>query len=356
MQLFTIKYKPRKLDQIVGQRRGITELLDFLKNFPKQRAVIIYGPPGIGKTAVVYALANQFDYELVNVDSSTLTKENEWKIKGIFSGSLFGKKKIIFIDEVDNVSSISRIVNLVKTATIPVIMTANDAYDPRIRRLREISKLIEFKRIRKDIIVSYLKTICERERIRVNEKEIRKIAEDSEGDLRAALNDLYIYLVDKKKIESYRLTQKNIFNALRNLFDSRSLDEIDVGDIDFDTIFQWIVENVENVYDKKGTEKMFEFLSISDLFNGLIKRKQYFPLKYYSHEIAFLGVLASSKHRKSGFTRLYPPKRINYLFKTKKKREEVMEKIEEFFGEVKCSRYKIEKYYLPFLDLWTEHF
>lgn len=51
MQPFTIKYRPKITNEVIGQDTAIKHLKDFVVNFKKQRknAALIYGPSGVGQ-------------------------------------------------------------------------------------------------------------------------------------------------------------------------------------------------------------------------------------------------------------------------------------------------------------------
>ena len=55
---WTEKYRPKKLDEVVGHKEVITTLKAFVKqkNMPN---LLFAGPPGIGKTTATLALANE---------------------------------------------------------------------------------------------------------------------------------------------------------------------------------------------------------------------------------------------------------------------------------------------------------
>jgi len=73
IMLFTKKYAPKKLADILGndeQREKIKQwILNWMHN-KKKKALLIYGPPGIGKTAIAYALRDEFDLELIEMNAS----------------------------------------------------------------------------------------------------------------------------------------------------------------------------------------------------------------------------------------------------------------------------------------------
>ena len=77
------KYKPRSLREVVGNEEAKGKLAEWAhswqKTVPKKRALFLYGPPGIGKTVSVEALANDFDMELVQSNASDYRTEDAVK-------------------------------------------------------------------------------------------------------------------------------------------------------------------------------------------------------------------------------------------------------------------------------------
>ena len=65
-----MRYEP-SLKEIVGQAKAISTILQFLQHFKPGKALLLYGPPGVGKTATVHAIAREYGLELVELDSST---------------------------------------------------------------------------------------------------------------------------------------------------------------------------------------------------------------------------------------------------------------------------------------------
>ncbi|MEM2970507.1 MAG: AAA family ATPase, partial [Candidatus Bathyarchaeia archaeon] len=71
---WTIKYKPKTLDEVVGNKEAKDAMLKWIrewdKNPPRKRALFMYGPPGTGKTVAAEALANDLAMELVQNNAS----------------------------------------------------------------------------------------------------------------------------------------------------------------------------------------------------------------------------------------------------------------------------------------------
>jgi len=55
----TEEYRPKTFDEIKGQDMTIKKLLNFIKNFPKKKALILQGPAGTGKSSLAYVLASE---------------------------------------------------------------------------------------------------------------------------------------------------------------------------------------------------------------------------------------------------------------------------------------------------------
>ncbi|MBI2111987.1 AAA family ATPase [Candidatus Woesearchaeota archaeon] len=123
MALFTTTYAPKNSNQVFGQEKALAELKEFITNYKKQKqkAALLYGPIGNGKTSSIYALAKELGFDILEINSSDLRNEaNISSFLGSALGqqSLFFTPKLILIDEVDNVSGTK------DRGCIPAILTA----------------------------------------------------------------------------------------------------------------------------------------------------------------------------------------------------------------------------------------
>ena len=150
---FTKKYAPKSLKDIKGQDKSISELKGLIKDYKKQkkRAIWIYGPSGCGKTSVVYALAYEFEYELIEVNASDFRNQEQIKQKvggAVFQHSLFSKGKIILVDEVDGLAGredrggVQELIRIIEKTQFPVILTATNPWDFKFNTLRSRCSLI----------------------------------------------------------------------------------------------------------------------------------------------------------------------------------------------------------------------
>src|SRR3989344_4249726 len=153
MKNWAEKYRPRKTKEILGQDEALSKMKGYIsKNVP----VLVHGPAGVGKTSAIYAIANEMDYEVLEINASDQRNKNQIELvvkNAVNQMSLFGKGKLILIDEVDGVAGnedrggVSAIANVLKEAKQPIILTANNPWDARLNPIRKASKLIEFKEI-----------------------------------------------------------------------------------------------------------------------------------------------------------------------------------------------------------------
>ncbi len=344
---WTVKHKPETLGEVVGNREAVAELISWLrsweKGIPKKRAALLYGPPGIGKTAAVEALANDWNLELVEKNASDYrTEEAVQKFAGLASqyGTLFRKKRLILFDELDGLTGredrggVGAIIRVVKQARCPIILIANNAYNPRLSSLRFYCLLIQFKKPPARDVAKRLKQICEREGIEPEEEALKFIAQRSQGDVRSAINDLQALAQGKKRLTYedvswlvHRDRKDAIFNVLRLIFYSKSCDAaktaVDMADVDPNMLFEWIYENMPyHLRSPEDLAKAMESLAIADLYRSRIRQTQNWKLTRYVIDFMTAGVaVAREKTKPAGFVPLRFPERIKMLSRTKRERQ-----------------------------------
>ncbi|MEM2261685.1 MAG: AAA family ATPase, partial [Ignisphaera sp.] len=134
--------------EIADQEEAKSKVLEWLNKWPNvpKKALLLYGPPGCGKTSLVEAIANEYGYELIEMNASDFRRKTDIEriaLRASTSQSLFGfSRKIILLDEVDGISSkedegaLEAVQELVEKTSVPIIMTANNPWDQNLRILR----------------------------------------------------------------------------------------------------------------------------------------------------------------------------------------------------------------------------
>jgi len=343
---WTVKHKPKSLAEIVGNKEAIQNFVNWIKSWekgaPKKRAAFLYGSPGTGKTITVEALANDFQMELVEKNASDYrTEEAINHFAGLASqyGSLFGGKRIVLLDELDGLTGtadkggVKAITEIVKTAHCPIVLIANNAYDPRFANLRNYCLLIEFKKPPTGEVTKHLKGICIREGIQADEDALKFIAQRSGGDIRSAVNDLQALAQGKKKLAyedvswlGYRDRQDTIFNVLRMIIYGRtcisSKQALDMADVDIDMLFEWIYENVPaHLTDPHDLARAMDALSMADVYRGRIRSTHDWSFTRYVVDYMTAGVAMARQNTKAGgWIPFKFPTRIQMLSRSKAER------------------------------------
>lgn len=317
------KYRPECFSDLVGRGKAVQKVKDFVENFPKKRALILHGPAGTGKTSLAYALASETDSEIMEINASDL--RNKEQIKSILGESskqksLFNKNKILLVDEVDGIcrkdyGAIPELIRLIKETNYPILITANNIWNKKFGKLRRNTELVELKSLDYQDVLSILNKINKKENLNINPDILKSISIKTKGDVRAAINDLQT--INKKthhKDIHERDRGDNIFNVLKQIFQNPPSKEMlwlyDKVNLPLDKIFLWVEENIPNEYSGEELYNAFEALSKADVFKGRIYRQQHWRFLVYENFLLSIGIAASKKSKKTGFTRYQKPGRI----------------------------------------------
>lgn len=317
------KYRAKKYGNLIGQEKAVAEIKSFLINFPKKKALILYGPAGTGKTSLALIAAAENNLEILELNSSDL--RNRLKLEETLRPAaqqypLFKKGKIILMDEVDGVTGtdeggIAELTRVINMSEFPIIMTCNDVWQSKLAPVRAKAKLVEMKQLTIGDIVSILSRICEAEEFKKPPVFLKQIAIKAQGDLRAAINDLESYAhLDSLDIDinEKRDVEESIFNILRRLFKERGdfLELFDTSSLSIDQIFLWIEENIPKEYKNEALVKAYQALSNADVFRGRIYKDQSWRFLIYQNAFQSAGISYAKDSSLQGFTKYEKPKRV----------------------------------------------
>ena len=357
------KYRAYSLQDIKGQDLSIDKARLFIRQFPKKKALILHGPPGIGKTSLAYAIAAENDSEILELNASDLrNKEKLREIIGPASKqfSLFKKSKIILVDEVDGISSserggLSELLALIEKTSFPILITANDIWHKKFSLLRQKCDLVQLKNVDYKIILEILQKICSSENCVVAKDVLTSIAIKSRGDIRAAINDLQILskMDDNSLIKEVgeRNKEQSIFNALQLVFktskvDSKILNVYDEVNMPIDDIFLWIEENIPLEYNGEELAKAFDALSRADVFRGRIYRQQHWRFLVYENFLLGPAIAAVKKYNRTGWTNYRKPSRILKIWLQNQRNVKKKSICQKYAENCHCSSKEIMKDFL----------
>ncbi|MCD6301362.1 MAG: replication factor C large subunit [Staphylothermus sp.] len=342
-----IKYRPKKIADVVNQesakKQFIQWLESWLKGKPLKKVALLYGPAGCGKTSLVEAAANEYKLEVVEMNASDFRRKQDIeriaKVAATMR-SLFARGKIILLDEVDGISgtadrgAIDAILHLLEITRYPVVMTANDPWDQKLKPLRDASLMIAFKRLSERDVILVLKRICQAERLECEENALKEIAKRSEGDLRSAINDLQaiaegygrVTITLVRELSAYRYREYAPFEALQKLFNAKYIWQAKAAvtqtNIDYETMMIWINEHIPTYYeDPEELARAFDALSRADVYMGRIRKSGSWDLLSYVFDMMGPGVAFARRIYKYKWKIFRSPKRLQLLAQTKRSRE-----------------------------------
>ena len=287
--LWTDKYRPQTLDEVVGNNKEKKIILEWVDNWKKgnpQQPLLLVGPPGIGKTTLALVIAKEFS-EYIELNASD--KRSQDVIKNTIgesssTRSLFGDEyKLIIMDEVDGIhgtndrGGVRAIGEIIKNSKHPMILIANDFYSKRLQSIKPKCTVIKMAKVRSPSIRKALKEIAAKEEIKANPKALDLISKKSNGDMRSAINTLQA-LADKdevlepRDVENLRTKddRSDIFNAITGVLKSKNPQHVrDALRVDEDPtlVMEYIAENIPREYTNKNEIKQaYENIAKADLY------------------------------------------------------------------------------------------
>ncbi len=342
------KYRPRTLGDVVGNKKAVQDLRTWAEEWqsgiPEKRAVILYGPAGIGKTSSAHALARDMDWEVIELNASDQrTAGVIEKVAGSAASmnTFFGGKRLIVLDEADNLhgtadrGGMRAIAGIIKATLQPIILIANDIYG-LTPTVRNICLEIKFGSVQSRSMVPALKKVCEAEGISCSQEVVLQIAENAGGDFRSAMNDLQAAASGKEALEiedistASRDVKENIFKAMQKIFKStdckKALESSYGLDESPEDLVHWIDENLPIQYARKdgGLEDIrtgFGYLSRADLYLGRVKKRQNYRMWRYASMLMVCGAALSKTRPYPGFIKYQQPSLWRRLGQTRSRRD-----------------------------------
>jgi replication factor C large subunit len=209
-------------------------------------------------------------------------------------------------------------------------MAANDPDIDKLRPLKKVSALIRFHEVRIPLIIAMLQRICQKERVKAEFEALERIAENSRGDVRSALNDLQSLAETTKTLtlqDTMVLSARNkdisMDDTLKAYFSAKSLLEASMllsrSSVDYDDLLMAVGDNLPLRYSSPAElAEAYEFISQADVFRGRIGTENWHLLKYFFNSLAEAAAVSPESYKP--FSLISPPIRIITLFWTKGKR------------------------------------
>jgi putative ATPase len=200
---------PRTIDEIVGQDHILAEgkILRRAIEADRVTSLILYGPPGCGKTALarIIAMRTKADFENLNAVTSGV-KELRELIRAAKDRRIHeNRKTIVFIDEIHRFNRAQQDALLpdVENGNIVLIgATTENPFFSVVAPLLSRSQVFELKPLSDEDVLALLKRALDHpdrgmadSEVEADEDALRHIARYAEGDVRRAMNGLEIAML-----------------------------------------------------------------------------------------------------------------------------------------------------------------
>lgn len=213
MQPLVEKYRPKSFDDLVGNAEAIKEIKAMIES-RQMPHLLLYGSPGTGKTSLANVIcralypSNARGFKEINASDANGIETIRNDVKDFASHSS-SQDNVEFrtqvLDECDEMTTkaqpaLRRIMEIY-SRHCRFILICN--YEWKIiAPIRSRCKQVQLHAIRPDEMIPRLEYICKEEKIDIEKDALAYIAEQSNGDMRIALNNyLESALIAKKKID-----------------------------------------------------------------------------------------------------------------------------------------------------------
>ena len=247
--MFTAKYKPKKLEDFVGNKQVILPfirwILEWDEKNKKNRCALVSGLNGVGKSLLVELVLNKHDYNIIHLSSEDeRSKEYINKIiKPIIQSkkTFNGQDNCLVVSDIDisgDYGFISSLLECIKETKIPIICICDDRYSQSIKPILPYCYDIKLAKPKYDEVYPLIYKVVTTENIKIGKKGVDKLYEESNGDIRFILNNLQIGI--RKCDTSKNIQSTNIFEIAGKLL---SLDT----ELEEKIRYYWMAEDINTL-------------------------------------------------------------------------------------------------------------
>ena len=246
------RMRPTSLEEVVGQKHIIGEgkLLYRAIKADKLSSIIFYGPPGTGKTtlAMVIAHTTSAQFRQINATASGKKEMEEVVNEAKQSLGMYGKKTVLFIDEIHRFNKAQQdyLLPYVEDGTVILIgATTENPYFEVNGALLSRSTIYELKPLNRDDIKELInRAVYDKNKgmglygADISDEAVEFLSDASDGDARSAINaiELAVLTTPVSKDKKIHIT----LDVISDCIQKRAVRYDKSGDNHYDTISAFI--------------------------------------------------------------------------------------------------------------------
>ncbi len=221
------RMRPRDLDGFIGQRHllGPGKILRRLIEEDRVPSMILWGPPGVGKTTLARIIAGRTHSRFIDFSAVTSgIREVRQVMDQAERDRRYGERTILFVDEIHrfNKAQQDAFLPFVEKGSIVLIgaTTENPSFEINSALLSRCKVFVLQALSREDILGLLRRALTEergfgRERVTISERALGAIADFSNGDARSALSTLEMVVLNGEVEEGgIRVTEETLAQCL----------------------------------------------------------------------------------------------------------------------------------------------
>ncbi len=375
--MWTEKYRPRTIEEVVGNEYAKRGFIEWIKGRGRggrrEMGVFLVGPQGVGKTSLVHAAARQLGFHVFELNASDVRTQKMLsealcrimmqRPLDAYTGD--GKGKIlVFLDEVEGIHGVAdrgglkALIDFASKRGVSLVLSANFPDPEKHGKLLKGFRVIRFWPLTTRQTILALWRIVEEESLSVEREVIRRIASQSKGDVRSAVNMLHSVAVGYKGIEEISIVEtlplkETLSRILVEEDEKRILELISASLVPPEKIYRALAEAASTSdLDIDVRARALEALSRIDVLMGRIRRRgRWKMLRELIHMMPGVAVILH------GSNVVYSDRIPDYLlsrYMYSNRQRRLMGIADKVRGRLNLSTRKAVSEVLPFLSLQIE--